>query len=257
MKSTKFLNLLIAVVLGLTTLASIAVTSISASNGNNNNGNKITICHATSSNSNPYVINTPDANGNVDGHDDHDGPIWPATNTHGDWGDIIPPFSYNDHGQQSQYLGKNWTTVGQSIWNNGCNIPTSSPAPSPSASVVIVSPSPSASIAVSPSPSVSANPSSSVTPSSSPSASASATASPSVSATPTPSASSNNSSDNSDDNANGTSDNNNPQGSTGEVLGTSTLAATGNSENLMAILMTFGLLLMVGSTIKYAKEQTA
>ncbi len=76
---------------------------------------EVTICHSTGSKSNPYISNSPSASGDVSGHDDHDGGVFPAD----PWGDIIPPFTYDG----GSYPGKNWTTQGQAIWNNGCNIP--------------------------------------------------------------------------------------------------------------------------------------
>lgn len=78
----------------------------------------VNICHATSSNSNPYVTNSPSMTGDVSGHDDHDGQVWYPGIT-GDWGDIIPPFNYPG----GSYSGKNWTAYGQAIWNNACKIP--------------------------------------------------------------------------------------------------------------------------------------
>lgn len=79
--------------------------------------NKIMICHATDSNKNPYISNMPDKNGDVSGHDKHDGPIWfPGITTK--WGDIIPPFSYDG----GYYPDQNWTAEGQMIWNNDCEI---------------------------------------------------------------------------------------------------------------------------------------
>lgn len=74
----------------------------------------VTVCHYTQTH---YVVNTPNKSGNVGGHDNH---------SH----DIIPPFSYWQHfgGQNGFWLflpypGKNWTTEGQAVWNNGCEIP--------------------------------------------------------------------------------------------------------------------------------------
>lgn len=53
------------------------------------------------------------------GHDSHDGPVF--NNTGQDyWGDIIPPFTYTEGGQEKQYTGLNWTVEGQAIWNNNC-----------------------------------------------------------------------------------------------------------------------------------------
>ncbi len=84
---------------------------------------KVTICHATSSVSNPYVQNTVNENaivkpnGTPKGHGEHTGPVYPEQ----DWGDIIPSFPYtNDHGGTSIYPGLHWTTDGQAIWNGGC-----------------------------------------------------------------------------------------------------------------------------------------
>lgn len=76
---------------------------------------KVAICHATSSNSNPYVSEEPNKSGDVNGHDGHTGPIWYAGITES-WGDIIPPFAYVG----GNYPGMNWTEQGQAIWENGC-----------------------------------------------------------------------------------------------------------------------------------------
>lgn len=90
------------------------------SNGSNNPKVKITICHATSSASNPYVVNTPNANGDVSGH---------AGASHQDGRDIIPPFTYNDHGTIASFPGQNWDAAGQEIYSNDCKIPTPPPEP--------------------------------------------------------------------------------------------------------------------------------
>lgn len=80
----------------------------------------IEICHATGSNSNPYIVNSPSKSGDVSGHDNHDGPIWfPGIVV--TWGDIIPPFDYLG----GYYDGQNWNTEGQAIYNNKCKIPAS------------------------------------------------------------------------------------------------------------------------------------
>lgn len=52
----------------------------------------VTICHATSSNTNPYNIQHPDKSGDVSGHDGHNGGVFFAGAS--SWGDIIPPFDY-------------------------------------------------------------------------------------------------------------------------------------------------------------------
>ncbi len=78
--------------------------------------NKITICHATSSDSNPFVVESVDDDAIVKGN---------AHDEHQDAEDIIPSFTYeiNDRGTKTQatYPGRNWTSAGQAIWNNGCN----------------------------------------------------------------------------------------------------------------------------------------
>lgn len=89
---------------------------------------KVEICHATSSASNPYnkigvSISSVDGdtgnnNGQGDHYAEHTGPIFdPASNQSGDdWGDIIPPVAGHD--------GRNWNAQGQAIYNNGdCEIP--------------------------------------------------------------------------------------------------------------------------------------
>jgi len=90
----------------------------------------VTLCHATNSDTNPYVVITVDTNaaggGNNDGvggHSTHTGPIWNATlkDSHTAWGDIIPSF---DYGEGDSFDGLNWTSQGQAIFNNGCSIPT-------------------------------------------------------------------------------------------------------------------------------------
>jgi uncharacterized repeat protein (TIGR01451 family) len=107
----------------LTALFAVPFVPALADNGNSND--KQTICHATASDTNPYVINTPDKNGDVDGHAGHTGPIWNPTlkADHDWWGDIIPPFDYNDHGTAAHFGGLNWTATGQAWFANGCRVP--------------------------------------------------------------------------------------------------------------------------------------
>jgi len=83
---------------------------------------KVTICHSSSSSSNYYVINTPNKSGDLNGHASDNGPVWyPGITVV--WGDIIPPFNYLDGGVVKNYPGLNWSTEGQAIWNNDCEIP--------------------------------------------------------------------------------------------------------------------------------------
>ncbi len=51
----------------------------------------MTLCHRTSSVSDPYTQITVDANSIITkGHGSHTGPVYPLPG----WGDIIPPFDY-------------------------------------------------------------------------------------------------------------------------------------------------------------------
>lgn len=88
------------------------------------NLNKIGICHATNSQTNPYTTNEVDkssidnvGNQYLNGHGDHTGPVWYQGIADHSWGDIIPPFT-NDAGHA--FPGQNWTTAGQAIWSNNC-----------------------------------------------------------------------------------------------------------------------------------------
>ena len=96
---------------------------------------KVRICHATSSEKNPYVSNEPAIANNGDlngGHLNHEGPVYPAP----DWGDIIPPYTYVDKdGHTQTFPGYNWSDEGQAIWQNGCE-PPAPPEPKPLTPVV-------------------------------------------------------------------------------------------------------------------------
>lgn len=97
----------------------------SAFAGSQNPGENVTICHGTNADSNPYVINSPNKNGDVSGHADHIGPVWtPALKAQKTvWGDIIPPFDYNDQDQTKHFAGLNWDANGQAWYANSCQVP--------------------------------------------------------------------------------------------------------------------------------------
>jgi D-lyxose ketol-isomerase len=84
---------------------------------------QVTICHATTSDSNPYVEETVDviAGGLQGGHEDHTGQVWNATlkDDHISWGDIIPAFSYDEF----TFAGLNATGDGTAILANHCVVP--------------------------------------------------------------------------------------------------------------------------------------
>jgi len=97
---------------------------------------KVTICHRTNSDSNPYVVITPDVSGVLDGHDKkHNEPfVWGPTlkAQHQKWGDIIPAFDYIDKGGNLQHFdglnldtlgGTDGKTPGSAILENNCQIP--------------------------------------------------------------------------------------------------------------------------------------
>jgi hypothetical protein len=92
---------------------------------------KVTICHRTNSNTNPYVIITVDiaSSGHLKGgHDtEHEGPVWNPTlkGQKIEWGDIIPPYTYLDF----SYPGQNMAE-GSAILEAGCTVETPSEEPS-------------------------------------------------------------------------------------------------------------------------------
>jgi len=91
-----------------TVLAGGSKPAIGTITTTNNAHNKVTICHATGSKTNPYVVITPDASGVIDGH-----------YAHQDHRDIIPAFDYVGKDKVVHHFpGQNWTAEGQAIFNN-------------------------------------------------------------------------------------------------------------------------------------------
>jgi hypothetical protein len=83
---------------------------------------KITICHRTNSDRNPYVqITVSTSSTGKHGHEGHTGPVYrPGMKPdHQKWGDIIPPHDL----QGGPVAPMNWTAAGQSIWSAGCHVP--------------------------------------------------------------------------------------------------------------------------------------
>lgn len=115
----------------------LAAGTATASQGGDDH--KVTLCHRTNSENNPYVVITVDKAGVFKtGHDSHDegGVYQPGDKARGvRWGDIIPPFTYfaspKDEGSNtvSQYPGLNYGTAGQAVLANGCQVPGPPPPP--------------------------------------------------------------------------------------------------------------------------------
>ena len=96
---------------------------------------KVDICHATGSTSNPYIvsqvdISSVDEDGNqfLNGHGDHTGPVFDPDDPPESWGDIIPAFTNPATG--TSFPGLNWP-AGEAIWSNGCVVPGPSQSPTP------------------------------------------------------------------------------------------------------------------------------
>ena len=72
---------------------------------------KVEFCHATGSENNPYVLIETSVNAFFQaGHD-----------THQNFEDIVPPFSYLKQGEVINFPGLNWDAAGQAFLENGCN----------------------------------------------------------------------------------------------------------------------------------------
>lgn len=109
----KYIAAVIVLIAGL--IAGVAYANDNPGHGNDNAGDKVTLCHATGSSTNPFVEITVNANGAIHGH---------AGSDHQDGRDIIPPFSYNDHGKTVQFPGQNYDAKGKATLANGCRVPS-------------------------------------------------------------------------------------------------------------------------------------
>jgi len=138
--SMRIKNVGIGVIAALMLLAGglTAFAPPSSSAGTPPDSTKVTICHRTNSDTNPYVVITPDVSGVLNGHAGHTGPVWNPTlkAAKTKWGDIIPAF-YHDGGQlfAGQNLaalgGADLDILGQAILDNSCRIPGAPPPPEP------------------------------------------------------------------------------------------------------------------------------
>jgi hypothetical protein len=129
-------------VAGLTAAAgTIMVLTASNSIASPGNGDAVTLCHATGSTTNPYVVITVDPNSidtlifGPNGHSTHTGPIFDPNGGKDQpaWGDIIPAFTYTPGANGStpvDYPGLN-VPAGQAILDAGCVVAGESTPPPP------------------------------------------------------------------------------------------------------------------------------
>lgn len=87
---------------------------------------KVTLCHATDSQANPYVAITVSTsavdeknNKYLNGHGDHAGGVWYQGIAAHSWGDIIPAFT---SAKGTVYAGQSMNEAGKSILDNGCKV---------------------------------------------------------------------------------------------------------------------------------------
>lgn len=101
-------------------------------------GHKVTICHRTHSDTNPYVQITVDIAsagyglGKGDHFAEHKGPVWELglKEQHIEWGDIIPPYEYQpEDGDLFVFPGYNWTDAGIDFYENDCKRDDETPPP--------------------------------------------------------------------------------------------------------------------------------
>ena len=80
----------------------------------------VSFCHASGSVADPYNLETAAVDSIIEqGHGSHAGPVFPTVGGSGTWGDIIPPFDYDD-GQQ-HFPGLNWP-AGSAVLEAGCTV---------------------------------------------------------------------------------------------------------------------------------------
>lgn len=108
-----------------------ATNTVKNNNGKGNGSGenaKVTICHATNSQTKPYVVETVSTssideqnNKLLNGHGDHTGGVWYQGIAAHSWGDIIPAFTSP---KGAKYAGQNMNEAGKTTLNNGCKSKT-------------------------------------------------------------------------------------------------------------------------------------
>ena len=132
----KFATVLVVTAFSTSLLPTAYAYAANNGNGNQPDNSKVTICQRTNSVTNPYIKipvdqsavdgNLGNDNGQGDHYAEHTGAAFDKNTTYptphnGDqWGDIIPQLP-------DVHSGLNWTTAGQAIYNNDCNVPTTPP----------------------------------------------------------------------------------------------------------------------------------
>jgi hypothetical protein len=98
----------------------------------------VSYCDRTSSVITPYVLVTSPVDSIVaEGHGSHTGPVYPAVGPDGNWGDIIPPFDY-DNGQQ-HFAGVDWPE-GSDVLRAGCAVHATIDSPPVAAAAAVTKP---------------------------------------------------------------------------------------------------------------------
>ena len=127
------LNLIIVSVFALAT--AVTYTTALPVDVSATKSNKVTICHATNSHTNPYVVatvNTSSVNekntAELNGHGNHEGGVWYEGIADHSWGDIIPAF---ESPKGTAYAGQNMTSAGQVILKDGCKVGKKVSIPTP------------------------------------------------------------------------------------------------------------------------------
>lgn len=117
------MKLRLPALLMVTGVLGFSVSSVAyATKPNEDNEHKVTICHRTNSETNPYVQITVDyAAANSQGgsdHQHHAGPVFEVglKADHIKWGDIIPEV-------EGEVTALNWTSAGIAIYENDCRVP--------------------------------------------------------------------------------------------------------------------------------------